>query len=84
MKIVADREVCIGAGMCVRTATGLFDQDADDGCVIVLKTQVEGMEADLARRAVSNCPSGALSIVEDTWPAAPRGGSGRVRRPLQQ
>ena len=33
MKILADRDVCIGAGMCVMTADVIFDQD-DDGIVV--------------------------------------------------
>ena len=31
----ADRDVCIGAGMCVLTAGAVFDQD-DDGIVVLL------------------------------------------------
>ena len=58
----ADRDVCIGSGMCVMTAGAVFDQD-DDGIVVLLDEH----PADLAavREAVANCPSGALSITED-------------------
>lgn len=62
MKVVADRDVCIGAGMCVTTAPELFDQD-DHGIVVVLED--EPAAATTARRAVGLCPSGALSVVED-------------------
>ena len=29
MKVVADRDICIGAGMCVMTTDAVFDQDDD-------------------------------------------------------
>ena len=63
MKIVADRDVCIGAGLCVGTSETVFDQD-DDGIVVVLVEDPEGADADLAREAVSLCPSGALKVVD--------------------
>lgn len=63
MKIAADRDVCIGAGLCVGTSDTVFDQD-DDGIVVVLVEQPEGADADLAREAVSLCPSSALRIIE--------------------
>ena len=55
----ADRDVCIGAGLCVLTAGAVFDQD-DDGIVVVLEETPE--DVDAVRQAVTNCPSGALSI----------------------
>jgi ferredoxin len=63
MKIVADRDVCIGAGLCVGTSETVFDQD-DDGIVLVLVEQPEGADADGAREAASLCPSGALRVIE--------------------
>ena len=63
MKIAADRDVCIGAGLCVGTSDTVFDQD-DDGIVVVLVEQPEGADVDLAREAVSLCPSSALRIIE--------------------
>ena len=70
MKVIADREVCIGAGMCVMTVPAVFDQD-DDGLVVLLvedpeevgAAEVGAAEVDAAvRRAVQLCPSGALSL----------------------
>lgn len=65
MRITGDRDVCVGAGMCVLTAPALFDQD-DDGIVTVLRPVPEAAEQDLAREAVHLCPSGAVRIAEDT------------------
>ena len=64
MKIEADRDVCIGAGMCVMTADEVFDQ-GDDGIVVVLEVEVPAEHAAAAARAVASCPSGALRRIDD-------------------
>ncbi|WP_214411768.1 ferredoxin [Sphaerisporangium fuscum] len=62
MRIKADTEVCIGAGMCVLTAAKVFDQSEDDGTVVVLEPEPPVDQEAAVRRAVQVCPSGALSI----------------------
>lgn len=65
MKVAADLDTCIGAGVCVLTSPEVFDQDPEDGRVRVV---VELVPADLerdVREAVDLCPAAALSIVED-------------------
>jgi ferredoxin len=64
MKIEADRDACIGAGMCVMTAEEVFDQ-GDDGIVVVLEVEVPAEHAAAAARAVASCPSGALRRIDD-------------------
>jgi ferredoxin len=68
MKVVADREICMGAGMCVMTADAFFDQDGD-GIVFLTSDEVPaGPHTELARRvrnAVKLCPSGALQFVSE-------------------
>ena len=64
MHIVADRDVCIGAGNCVLAAENVFDQD-DDAIVVVLQEQPEGDDVRATRDAVGSCPSGALSLSDD-------------------
>jgi ferredoxin len=64
MKIEADRDVCIGSGMCVMNAEEVFDQ-GDDGIVVVLEVEVPPEHADAAARVVANCPSGALRRNDD-------------------
>ena len=63
MRVAADRDVCIGAGMCVLTAEAVFDQD-DDGIVVVSDAEVPADEQDRVRRAVALCPSGALRLAD--------------------
>jgi ferredoxin len=64
VKIGADRDRCIGAGMCVMTDEAVFDQD-DDGVVVVLAEDVPEGEQKRVRDAVELCPSGALSLVQE-------------------
>ncbi|MDP9841676.1 ferredoxin [Streptosporangium lutulentum] len=61
MKIKADTDVCIGAGMCVLTAPEVFDQSEDDGTVVLLDPDPPASREAAVRRAVQLCPSGALS-----------------------
>jgi ferredoxin len=62
MRVAGDREICMGAGVCVMTADGTFDQD-DDGVVVLTSDRVSAGEEKRVRNAVRMCPSGALSIV---------------------
>jgi ferredoxin len=60
-KVLADREVCIGAGMCVMSAEAVFDQD-DDALVVLLTDDVPKAEQKRVDDAVRLCPSGALRL----------------------
>ena len=64
MRVAGDREICMGAGVCVMTADKTFDQD-DDGIVVLASDRVPVDEEKVVRNAVRMCPSGALSIVCD-------------------
>jgi ferredoxin len=65
MNVAADRDLCIGSGNCVLTAPQVFDQDDDEGLVVVLITsEVDPADADTIRDAVARCPSGALQFVD--------------------
>jgi ferredoxin len=64
MRIVADTSRCVGAGQCVLTEPSVFDQDEEDGTVVVLTEEPDSDQLDRARDAVRICPSGALSLRE--------------------
>ncbi|MFC5140515.1 ferredoxin [Actinomycetospora rhizophila] len=64
MRIQADRDICIGAGNCVLAAEDVFDQD-DDAVVEVLQEHPGPDQESEVRNAVAQCPSGALSLVDD-------------------
>jgi ferredoxin len=63
-RLEADRERCVGAGMCALTAPGVFEQDPNDGRVVLLHDRPTGAALDAAREAVDLCPSGALTLDE--------------------
>ncbi len=63
MEIKVDVERCIGGGQCVLSAPQLFDQNDDDGTVILL-AQPEPGEEDDARQAARVCPAAAIEILE--------------------
>jgi ferredoxin len=56
---------CVGAGQCALTAPAVFDQDDDEGLVLVLDASPPAHEHDAVREAASVCPTGAISIVEE-------------------
>jgi ferredoxin len=64
MRIDVDREVCLGAGVCVLAVPEIFDQDPDDGRVQLLREHPSADDHRAVRQAVSLCPSGALSVSE--------------------
>jgi ferredoxin len=51
--------------MCALTAAGVFDQDPNDGRVVLLEEHPTAANASAARQAVALCPSGALSFHHD-------------------
>jgi ferredoxin len=65
MRIVADTSICVGAGQCVLSEPSVFDQDEEDGTVVVLVERPEEPGLAGAREAVDLCPSGALALSED-------------------
>ncbi|MEV6768727.1 ferredoxin [Nocardia sp. NPDC051030] len=64
MKLIVDRERCIGAGMCVLTAPEAFDQDDADGRVIPLDATPSPEWEAAVREAVQMCPSGAITLAD--------------------
>lgn len=65
MRIVADRDLCIGSGQCVLTEPGVFDQSEEDGLVLLLTDQADADTEEAVRQAVRLCPVQALSVQED-------------------
>ena len=64
MRIVVNRGTCAGIGICEAIDPERFEVQAD-GKVHLLKDDLEGLVAlEVAREAVSRCPTQSLSIVE--------------------
>ncbi|SDR89832.1 ferredoxin [Microlunatus soli] len=58
--IIADTEICASSGMCALTAPDHFDQDDQDGRVVLLRAEDDDSEE--VADAVRLCPSGALRL----------------------
>ncbi|RZQ65737.1 ferredoxin [Amycolatopsis suaedae] len=64
MRIHADADRCVGAGQCVLTEPDVFDQNDEDGTVVLLADQAEGEVLVRVEEAVQLCPAQALSVGE--------------------
>ena len=61
MNVVVQSDACVGAGQCALVAPDVFDQD-DDGIVMLLQTEPQGVDATSATRAAQLCPARAISV----------------------
>jgi ferredoxin len=65
VRIIADTEACASSGMCALTAPEYFDQDDEDGRVVLLTVEggtAEAEDCDDVADAVRLCPAGALRL----------------------
>ncbi|TJZ54690.1 ferredoxin [Streptomyces piniterrae] len=62
MTITVDRDRCVGAGMCALTAPEVFDQDDEEGRVVVLDTEPAPAHQAAARHAAGLCPAAAITV----------------------
>ncbi|NUR69271.1 MAG: ferredoxin [Hamadaea sp.] len=65
MKVEIDRERCVASGSCAMALPAVFDQDEDDGRVILLTAEPDAGLRTAVRDAVLACPGGALSLIEN-------------------
>jgi ferredoxin len=65
VRIIVDASRCIAAGQCVLKAPTVFDQDQDEGTVILLTERPAPEHREDARVAARVCPAQAITIVED-------------------
>ncbi len=62
LRIGVDRERCAGAGMCALTAPEVFDQDDEEGLVVLLHPVPAPEHRAAARMAIGLCPAGAIAL----------------------
>jgi len=68
IRIVIDRERCVGSGNCLYWAPGTFDL-GDDGISMVVDPS--GDDEDRIRVAAEGCPTRAISLEEPAGPGPP-------------
>jgi ferredoxin len=64
MKVHVNPQVCAGFRVCLGLCPEVFELH-DDGYAIVLVSEVPPELEDAVRQAVSQCPSGAISLSDD-------------------
>jgi len=66
LKAKVDKEKCIGCALCSGIAGDIFEMDYDAAKAVVKKNAQIGRENEAtARDAETNCPVGAISIVQE-------------------
>jgi ferredoxin len=63
--VVVDKSRCIGSGQCLYAEPIVFDQDEDDGIVILLEEFPDSSLLDNVRQAARTCPGQAIRISLD-------------------
>jgi ferredoxin len=61
-RVLVDKSKCCGAGQCVVFAPAVFDQQEDDGTVVLLDERPPGELMPAVRTACSRCPSRAIRV----------------------
>jgi ferredoxin len=64
MRIVVDRDLCQGHGVCESEAPGVFEVGKDHQVIVLEERPPEDRRAEL-EDAVRFCPTHALSLVDD-------------------
>jgi ferredoxin len=62
MQVIVDRNKCVASGQCVLAAGAVFDQQEEDGTVLLLDASPPPELHDAVRRAATLCPARAISI----------------------
>ncbi|MER5633902.1 ferredoxin [Streptomyces nitrosporeus] len=62
MRVLADEEKCCAAGQCAVLVPEVFDQDEDDGMVVVLDPRPQERLHHAVLQAVAACPGSALRV----------------------
>jgi ferredoxin len=61
MRLNVDQARCCSSGMCVLIVPGVFDQDLEDGRVVLLDPAPPPDRREAVRRAIHACPCGVIS-----------------------
>ncbi|MGK5728817.1 ferredoxin [Streptomyces sp. URMC 124] len=62
MRIEIERDLCCGAGTCVLLAPDVFDQNDEDGTVILLDATPGAEQRAAVQEAAEQCPTAVITI----------------------
>ena len=66
MRVAVDVGRCRGAGLCALTAPDVFDQDEEDGTVLVLDPEPPPVHEQTVVAAARLCPNSVISLEDPT------------------
>ncbi|MGI8333064.1 ferredoxin [Actinomadura scrupuli] len=64
MKVSVDTDKCVAAGQCALFAPGVFDQNEEDGTVVLLDDAPAPQLRDAVRESAVMCPAAAIHVTE--------------------
>jgi ferredoxin len=64
LRVSIDQSVCVGAGLCVLSASDVFDQRDEDGVVKLLQVYPDEAQYEKVLGASRKCPSRAITVDE--------------------
>ncbi|MEV0779936.1 ferredoxin [Streptomyces sp. NPDC050433] len=62
MKVEVEQSKCVASGQCAMTAPTVFDQNDDDGTVVVLDPVPAAPVHGQTRQAAAMCPGSAIVL----------------------
>lgn len=62
MRVSVDTDSCVASGQCVLLAPETFDQNEDDGTVVLVAEEPPAGEQDAVRQAELTCPAAAIRL----------------------
>jgi ferredoxin len=65
IRVTVDLDKCIAAGQCVPAAPEVFDQNEEDGLVLLLDEHPGDDQAAAVRQAARLCPARAIEVFEE-------------------
>jgi ferredoxin len=64
MKVSVETDRCVAAGHCVLAAAEVFEQNEDDGVVVLLDAEPGPEHHEAIRQAAILCPAAAIHLSE--------------------
>ena len=64
MKVVVNKDKCLGCGMCVGINSDVFDFD-DDGLAIADSDKINDENIEEVNDAINSCPVGAIEDIDE-------------------
>ncbi len=63
MKFEIDIKRCVGAGVCAIAAPSVFDQNDDDGLIVVLDESPPADQDAAVQEAAARCPAAVIRLL---------------------